>query len=259
MNREILETLLERTRAEVLETGHYLRAHTLSRVETKTGHANFVTDMDLEIQRQLTERLSKVLPEAVVVAEEQDRHPEAELCWIIDPIDGTTNYITGFRFSCISVALVQDDVSILGVVYDPYSDEMYYAAQGLGAFCNGKRISPSERPADRALVALGTSPYHTELADKTFRAARQAFEACADLRRSGSAALDLCYVACGRIDGYFEYILQPWDYAAGSCIVREAGARVEGIEKGWTCAHPVGIIAAQKGLWPLLYNIVSTN
>ena len=259
MNIEVLSELLDKVRAAVLETGHFMREHTLSRVDTKTGHANFVTDMDVEIQRRLTEQLSAILPEAVVVAEEQDQHPEADLCWIIDPIDGTTNFITGFRFSCISVALVQGSKSILGVVYNPYADEMFYAAEGLGAFCNGVVITPSERPAERALVAMGTSPYHMELTDRTFRAARQAFEACADIRRSGSAALDLCYVACGRIDGYFEYILSPWDYAAGSCIVREAGARVEGIEIGWTFDHPIGIIAAQQGLWPLLYNIVSTN
>ena len=259
MNAEALSLLLDKVRAAVLETGHFMREHTMSRIDTKTGHANFVTDMDMEIQRRLTEQFSGILPEAVIVAEEQDQQPEADLCWIIDPIDGTTNFITGFRFSCISVALAQGNKSILGVVYNPYADEMFYAADGQGAFCNGKAITPSERPAEQALVAMGTSPYHMELTDRTFRAARQAFEACADIRRSGSAALDLCYVACGRIDGYFEYILSPWDYAAGSCIVREAGARVEGIETGWSFDHPIGIIAAQKGLWPLLYNIVSTN
>ncbi len=259
MNGAALAALLEQVRTVVQETGRFMREHTLSRIDTKSGHANFVTDMDMEIQRRLKEQLTRVLPEALIIAEEQDRQPEADLCWIIDPIDGTTNYITGFRFSCISVALAQKNRSILGVVYDPYADEMFSAADGLGAFCNGTEIRPSDRPAERALVALGTSPYHTELADRTFAAARKAFEACADIRRSGSAALDLCYVACGRTDGYFEYILQPWDYAAGSCIVREAGARIEGIEKGWTFDHPIGIIAAQKGLWPLLYSIVSTS
>lgn len=256
MDRERLEALRAETAAVIREAGSFMRGASLSRIRTKEGHANFVTDMDVKVQERLIRDLNRILPEADVVAEEADAHRTRDLRWIIDPIDGTTNFICECRFSCISVGLAEGERCILGIVYNPYADELFEAAEGQGAFLNGERIRVSEREPQASLVAMGTSPYHTELADRTFAVARRVFETYADIRRSGSAALDICYVACGRLDGYYELILQPWDYAAGSCILQEAGGYITGIDEPFSLIHPTGILATGPRLRESLYRIL---
>ncbi len=257
MDTALLAECLEQARDLVYETGRFMKEQELTRIRSKEGHANFVTDMDEKVQDRLVEGLERILPEAAILAEEKDLQSRASLRWIIDPIDGTTNYICDCRFSCISVALAEGQESVLGIVYNPYADEMFYAARGLGAYLNDQAIHPSDREQKQSIVAMGTSPYHTELADRTFAAARQVFEAFADIRRSGSAALDLCYVACGRLDGYYELILSPWDYAAGSVIIREAGGRIGAIGAPWSLDVPTGICTASPKAWEPLMEIIN--
>ena len=256
MDTEKLTLLLKQVQEIILAAGQFLKTESAHVVHSKEGHANFVTDMDVAVQERLIRDLRQILPEASIVAEEQDAADMAEYSWVIDPIDGTTNFICDYHFSCISIALVHGQESILGVVYNPYLDEMFYAAQGQGAFVNQHRIHASERPVEKGLVAMGTSPYHTELKAPTFAAAESLFSTCADIRRSGSAALDLCYVACGRLDGFFEYILSPWDYAAGTCIVNEAGGMVSGIDEDWSFSHPIGICASSRNLRDTIYRTI---
>ncbi len=194
------------------------------RVEQKEGHANFVTSVDEEVQRFLIRELQKLLPDSCIIGEEQENDAlTTSPTWVVDPLDGTTNFIHNYRFSAISVALLENSVPVAGVVYQPYTQELFYAEKGKGAFLNDQPIHVSSTPIEHALVGFGTSPYNVELAEKSMNAALHFLKHAADVRRCGSAALDLAYVAAGRQDVYFELILRPWDYAAGSLLVQEAG------------------------------------
>lgn len=202
------------------------------RIDSKAGSANFVTEYDTRVQGALREGLGRLLPEARFVGEEGEGTDSSGggLCFVVDPIDGTTNFIKDYHMSCISVGLLREGVPELGVIYNPYLDEMYWARRGRGAWCNGKPIHVSAQPLERGIVLFGTSPYSRELARESFRMAYDYFLRAMDVRRSGSAALDLCAIAAGRAELYFELILQPWDYAAGALLVEEAGGRVTCID-----------------------------
>lgn len=205
-----------------------------SKVKSKAGDANFVTAYDVAVEKYLTESLTKQLPEADVLGEEETSDNSAALerglCFIIDPIDGTTNFIHGRRYSAISVGLCDKGEMIYGAIYDPYSERMYYAEKGKGAFLTlggGKenvRLEVQDKPLSNCLAAFGTSPYSREkLGKATFETAYKMFMNTLDLRRSGAASLDLASVASGTLDIFFEYSLSPWDFAAGSLIITEAG------------------------------------
>lgn len=203
-------------------------------VEEKSGRANFVTVYDKKVQDFLFEGLKEVLPKATFIGEEEEEHaalPEG-YAFIIDPIDGTTNFMKGYRTSCVSVGLVKAGQPLLGVVYNPYQQEMFWAQKGEGAFCNGRPIHVSEHSLSEGLVLFGTSPYNEELSKKSFAWAYELFTRSLDIRRSGSAALDLCSLAAGRGEFYFELLLSPWDFAAGALILEEAGGKILSAEGG---------------------------
>lgn len=193
-------------------------------VTAKEGKKNFVTKYDVAVQDFLFAELGKAFPEAEFVGEEGENNFESTaLRFIIDPIDGTTNFMQDFRCSCISVALCKENDVIAGVVYNPYTNEIFSAEKGKGAYLNGEKIRVSDRPLSDGLALFGTSPYHPENTDATFELLRKVFDFCRDIRRSGSAAYDVCTIACGRCEVFFEKELQPWDIAAGTLILREAG------------------------------------
>ncbi|MBQ9913657.1 MAG: inositol monophosphatase [Clostridia bacterium] len=193
-------------------------------VTAKEGKKNFVTKYDVAVQDYLFRELGKSFPEAEFVGEEGENDFESKaLRFIIDPIDGTTNFMQDYRCSCISVALCEGNEIIAGVVYNPYTDEMFSAEKGKGAYLNGERIRVSDRPLSDGLALFGTSPYHPENTDETFALLRRVFDLSRDIRRSGSAAYDICVTACGRCEVFFEKSLQPWDIAAGTLILKEAG------------------------------------
>lgn len=193
----------------------------------KTGPNNFVTDADLMVQEFLCEKLRAWMPDSVFFAEEQENKALTdEPTWVVDPIDGTFNMIRSRKCSCISVALLKNREPVLGIVYNPYQDELFRAEKDSGALLNGHPIHVSQTPFEDALVNFGTSPYYPHLLDIGFKAAKAFMSEAGDLRRMGAAALELCEVACGRTDIYFEMCLSPWDYAAGSLIVKEAGGRI---------------------------------
>ena len=196
-------------------------------IDEKAGHANFVTTYDKRVQQELQKRLLEILPEAVFVGEEEDIHASIAkgYAFIVDPIDGTANFTRGFNASCISVALALDGYPILGVVCNPYQQETFHAIKGKGAYLNHERIHTSDRTLSEGLILFGTAPYQAELTRKSFETAYRYMASAQDLRRSGSAALDLCTVACGRAEFFFELSLCPWDYAAGALIVEEAGGK----------------------------------
>lgn len=197
-------------------------------IDIKSGVADLVTEYDKNIQTQLEIGLKKLLPEAKFIGEEgsNDELTDDGYAFIVDPIDGTTNFIKDYHHSAISVALLKGKEVVAGVVYNPYLDEIFHTIKGQGAFCNGKKISVSDRTIDNGLVLFGSSPYDKSLFPKTIEILSEFFYKALDIRRSGSAALDLCWVACGRAELYFELQTSPWDFAAGKLIVEEAGGIV---------------------------------
>ena len=186
--------------------------------------------MDVAVQEFLRERLAALAPDVQFMGEEQDnRRPGLEPP-LLDPGPGGRHHqpdppLPAQRRSLWPWRRV--DKSVFGVVYNPYSGECFTARRGLGAFCNGSpiRVSGTDRLGD-SLLSAGTVPGCRELADTAFRQMRDLYDACQDIRRTGCASLDLCWVACGRLEGYVELSLQPWDYAAGLLLVEEAGGRV---------------------------------
>ena len=209
-----------------------LSAHDVeSHMKVKPGDANFATVWDLETQRVLCSRLHEIIPEAGFLAEEDAdgarSYKDRGASFIVDPIDGTTNFIHGLSHSAVSVAAAENGSVVFGCVYNPYLDEMFYASAGGGARMrkNGADapISVSRREMRDALCAFGTTPYERRYADATFALAKRMFLSCREVRREGSAALDICYVAAGRYDVYFEMKLSPWDFAAAYLILNEAG------------------------------------
>lgn len=195
-------------------------------VNTKNNDfKNLVTDYDVKIQEILKEKLTSLLPEASFLGEEgQSNYSKDGYCFICDPIDGTTNFVKNYQWSCVSIGLMKNGLPVLGVIYNPFLDELYHAEKGKGAFCNGQPIHTSNSPIENVLTAFGTCSYDIA---KTWKLAAKYYDASLDIRRSGSGALDLCNVACGRTGIFWELKLQPWDFAAGALIVTEAGGCIK--------------------------------
>lgn len=225
----LTESLVEETVQAVQEAGACLSdPAAVHSIRTK-GETDYVTNVDLAVQELLRERLAALAPDVQFMGEEQDNTglDWSRPCWVLDPVDGTTNLIHNFRHSAISLALAEDGQTVFGVVYNPYTEECFTARRGGGAFRNGVPIHVSNvSRLEDSLLSAGTVPGRRELADTAFRQMRALYDRCQDVRRTGCASLDLCWVACGRLDGYAELSLQPWDYAAGMLIVAEAEGRV---------------------------------
>jgi myo-inositol-1(or 4)-monophosphatase len=241
--------LCEQVQALALDCGAYLMA---AREVLKDEHVHFkdkqnlVTHADIECERRLIEGLSKLCTEAAFQTEEGLVTGVTQgLRWIIDPLDGTTNFVHNLPFYSISIALAMDDDLLLGVVYAPCIREMFAAVKGSGAFLNGTpiRVSGQEQLAD-ALLATGFPYYRFDRMEEYMESLQRLMRQCRGIRRLGSAALDLAYVACGRFDAYFEHNLQPWDVAAGILLVREAGGVVNGIRAGVNPLHGSEIVAS---------------
>ncbi len=223
-------------------------------VTEKEGHGNFVTAYDRRVQAYLSEALAALLPEASFIGEEDGADAVTEekrrgFAFCVDPIDGTSNFIAGYRPSVTSIALLRDAAPFLGVVYEPYRDLMFTAVRGGGAFLNGKPIRSSGEPLARSLVSFGTAPYHPELAASTFALCASYLPRCVDLRRAGAAAWDLCSVAMGTVGLFYEQDLQLWDYAAGGLIAEEAGCRLtdmDGAPLPWD--GPSSVMCASRGV-----------
>lgn len=215
-------------------------------IEQKDGLSNIVTTSDLEVQHFLCRRLKELLPGSGFICEEEDFHdPEHEYVWVIDPIDGTCNYSRGMDCCCISVALKKADTVIGGVVYSPARNELYYAEKGRGAFLNGKPIHVSDRTFENGLMCTALGLYVKQYSDVSSAVIMEAYPQCNDVRRFGSAALELCFLAAGKCELYYEFRLCPWDYAAGMLILTEAGGAVSGLGgKALNCDIPELVCAA---------------
>lgn len=197
-------------------------------VHDKGVRENIVTSSDLAVQHFLTEQLRSRYPEVGFLCEEEDLEDVTghEAVWVIDPIDGTANYARGNENCCISVALVCQGEALLGVVYSPWRGELYTAEKGKGAFCNGKPLHVSGRPFGQGLLFTAMSTYHKEWSRACSDIIYDIYQDCNDVRRTGSAAVELCLMAAGFAELYFEMRLMPWDYAAASLVLTEAGGAV---------------------------------
>lgn len=200
-------------------------------IEQKNSCSNIVTSSDFAIQNFLCDRLSALIPGCGFICEEEEKVDFGkEYEWVIDPIDGTANYSRDIDHCCISVALRKNDEPVLGVVYSPMRDEMYYAEKGGGAFLNGKPIHVSKRSFKESVLCTALCLYRKEYAEACGSVIMDAFKKCNDVRRFGSAAMELCFLACGRCDLFFEIRLLPWDFAAAQLILEEAGGKLTNLD-----------------------------
>ena len=224
----------------------------------KGRHADFVTEADIAVQTYLLDALAMAYPTARFFAEEKkDNVLTDDLTFIIDPIDGTTNYFRRRRCSMISIGAVENRRPVFGALYDPYLDELFTAEQGKGAYCNGQRLHVTDMPLERALVSFGTAPYYEELFSLTTRTLGALLPRVVDVRRTGSACVDLCDVAAGRSDAMVEWRLQPWDYCAGSLLIEEAGGRCGSILGGGVIhGQPMPFMAANPRIFDALQQLL---
>ena len=230
-----MKDFLEVAREAALKAGGILRdnIHGIREITFK-GDVNLVTEMDMRSERAVVETLLASFPGHGIIAEEETKIRNGSgFTWIIDPLDGTTNYAHGYPCFSVSIALEQEDELVLGVVYDPMRDELFTARKGQGAFLNGRSIKVSGIDTlIKSLLATGFPYDRTVHEDNNLDNFRDLLMTSQEVRRDGSAALDLCYVASGRFDGFWELKLMPWDVAAGSLIVREAGGLVSDLSGG---------------------------
>ena len=228
----MLEQIMDvvRRAGEMVLSAHDIAAGT----HEKTSAADLVTEYDLAVEAFLKEQLPPLCPGSIFYGEEEAENADPSRGWafIVDPIDGTTNFVRGLRQSAISVALARDGQVEYAVVFDPYKNEMFSACRGGGAFLNGAPIRVSEKPLAEGIFGMGTAIYRREYLEPTMRVTEQLFRRACDFRRLGAAALDLCDVACGRVELFFEYSLCPWDFAAGSLIITEAGGHISTLQGG---------------------------
>lgn len=222
-----------------------------SNVEIKGEH-NFVTYVDKQSEQQLVEGLSKLLPQSTFLTEEMTvEQQQGEFLWIIDPLDGTTNYIHKLSPVAISVALYQNNEPVLGIIYEIGLKECFYTWKGGYAYLNNRIIRVSEASKiNDCLIATGFPYYDYGRIKGMLDSLEYFFKHSHGVRRLGSAATDLAYVACGRVDAFYEYSLHPWDVAAGAFIVQQAGGKVSDFSGGNNYLHGKEIIATNN----IIYN-----
>lgn len=257
-----LGNICENTIDLVKKTGLFIsserKTFSINLVEVKGLH-NFVSYVDKTAERMLVEGLMKILPDAGFLAEEgTGKLKEDGLNWVIDPLDGTTNFIHGLSPFAISVGLMENNEIILGVVYEISLDECFYAYHNSGSFLNGTaiRVSQADRISD-SLIATGFPYYAYDRIKPFFKTMEYFMENSHGLRRLGSAATDLAYVACGRFEAFYEYSLSPWDVTAGALIVRQAGGVVTDFSGENNYIFGKEIIATNGKIFPEFQGIIN--
>ena len=247
-----------------LEAGNYIREQrnefSFDKVETKGLH-DFVSHVDKESERRLVEGLTEIIPSSGFIAEEGTGEPKPDgLNWVIDPLDGTTNFIHGLPPYAISIALMDKQEIVLGVIYEVSLNECFYAYGNGKAYLNGKEISVSKiSKVDDALIATGFPYYDYDRLQPFMQSMQYFMKHSHGLRRLGSAATDLAYVACGRFEAFYEYSLQAWDVAAGAFIVEQAGGRVSDFNGGKNYIFGKEIVAANGSIFNSFLNVVKEH
>ncbi len=260
-----LKELCLKVRETVKETGIFIQEErknfSISKDVEIKGHSNYVTYIDKASEERLVKKLGDLIPESGFIAEEGTSEKRGEVYnWVIDPIDGTTNFIHGLSPYSISVGLMRNKEIVLGVVYEISHGEMFYAWEGSDAFLNEEKIRVSANSEhQQALIVTGFPYCNFKHLDSYFSIMREVMEKASGLRRLGSAAIDLCYVACGRFEAFWEYALNPWDVAAGSFIVKQAGGKVSDFSGNEGYLFGGEIIASNSNYFDKFYEIVHKN
>lgn len=231
---------------EIVREASLLMKKDIEDISQKGNASNYVTSADIAVQNFLYEKLQTLLPGSAFIGEEDDSsHQTSEYTWVIDPIDGTSNFIRDIGLSAISVGLLKNKKPYIGIIYFPYRDEMYYAKSGEGAYMNGKPIHVSDRDYAHSHLCSAMSLYDKRHAPACFRIIEKVYAECDDLRRLGTAALEMAYLAAGRVELYFEIRVFAWDVAAATVLIREAGGYVEFLfHDSLPLDTPFGVIAS---------------
>ncbi|MCG8566348.1 MAG: inositol monophosphatase [Desulfobacterales bacterium] len=214
---------------------------------------DIVTTIDKKVEDYIVQAIGEAYPDHGIFGEETGQSQrDSEYCWIIDPIDGTTSFVHGQPFYCVSIALEKNNCPLMAAVNAPLLGQLFHAEQGKGAFLNNRPIRVSHRTRlMESVMATGFACLRSDLKENNLPHFNRIVPQLRDIRRFGSAAMDLCYVACGKVDGFWEMNLNPYDVAAGALIVQEAGGRVTDFNNGKDYPEK-GIIAANETLHPLL-------
>ncbi|MGD9931581.1 MAG: inositol monophosphatase family protein [Mangrovibacterium sp.] len=225
------------------------------------GKASLVTYVDKTAEQMIVAELRKILPEAGYITEEGTAGEQGEKYkWVIDPLDGTTNFIHGIFPHSVSIGLLEDNIPVAGAVYEVGQDELFLAWKGGGAWLNGQRISVSRSSKhEDVLLATGFPYYNFEMLGDYLRLLEFFMIETRGMRRMGSAAVDLAYVACGRFDGFFEHALHPWDVAAGIVLVQEAGGKLSDFKGGDDFLFGKELVAANANYFPLFFEKVNEH
>lgn len=257
MSKQPVETAVECVRHAGAVLLDYHRKLGTLQIEAK-GKFDYVTEADLAAQEAIVNLIRSRHPDHEVLAEEDQRISGQNVSrWLVDPLDGTTNFIHGFPVFAVSVALEYRESIVLGAVYDPCRQELFLAEKGQGASLNGQSVQvSSRRRQDEALVATAFPWRQRALLSRYLEAFTRVFTKVSDIRRSGSAALDLAYVACGRCEGFWEVGLSPWDIAAGHLLVKEAGGHISDFTGGENHIWIGDVVAGNPSIHGFLLGII---
>ena len=233
----------------------------LDRLEySSKGRNDYVSQADVEAERAVLDVLTRAYPDHGIIAEESGEREGSEYTWVIDPLDGTTNFLHGFPMFAVSVAVKRAGVLEHGVVYDPLHDEMFTASRGEGAQLNGKRIRVSTtRKLAPSLLGTGFPFRDLGIIEPWMRSFQSLLPKTSGIRRAGAAALDLAYVAAGRLDGFWEFGLKPWDMAAGALLIREAGGLVADVSGGQDFLESGNLVSANPLIFEEFRKIVARS
>jgi len=250
---ENIEKLLEAAKEAAYEAGEIQLSFLgkKKQVECKSNEFDLVTEADKQSEEKIISILNTYYPGHDILGEETGSHKEndSEYLWVVDPLDGTTNFTHNFPHFAVSIGLIKKGRIILGVVFDSCKNELFWAAEGMGAYLNSEPIQASKiAKLEKALLATGFPPGKVEIVEENFVYFKEFVYKAQALRRPGAAALDLCYVACGRMDGFWELNLSPWDVAAGVCIIREAGGKVTNFDSEDFDPYAGNILATNRFL-----------
>ena len=218
----------------------------------KQGEGNFVTVYDVQIQKFLMEKFTELVPDATFFGEENVEGNDGGrvgdgMTFIIDPIDGTTNFLFHRQYSCVSVAVAWAGALVAGFIYTPYTDDMYIAVRGLGCFHNGRRVRMEDLPLEKGVLGFNCARYYNDHLDVFFDLVKNLFGRCLAIRSGGSAALDLAHVVTGGSVAYMETVLQPYDYAAAAVMIEEAGGRIVQMDgSAISIRRPCSILAGTR-------------
>lgn len=227
----------------------------------KKGENDFVTEVDKAAEAAIIETLHRHFPGHQVLAEEGGYYyPDDPYLWVIDPLDGTTNFIQNIPHFSISLALLEDKIPVFGLIYDPILKEMFSAQAGQGSFLNGQPIHVSRKPSLELTLGATGFPFRShQVLSGYLQVLKTILDQAKDVRRCGSAALDLAYTACGRYDFFWEAFLQPWDFLAGGVIVEEAGGQTGNFSGQELAVRPDSVLAANPALFKDLLTIIQKN